>query len=101
MRVRAENACPTGICAPGRTIHPNRKNARPGGGCRVRDSFSAEVQTLGTIRHKNIVRFLGCCRNRSTRLLMYDYMENGSLGGLPEQEHKAADRFLYMFPLKE
>ncbi|KAK8935606.1 Receptor-like protein kinase 2 [Platanthera zijinensis] len=52
------------------------------GGTRVRDSFSAEVQTLGTIRHKNIVRFLGCCRNRSTRLLMYDYMENGSLGGL-------------------
>ncbi|KAK1290320.1 hypothetical protein QJS10_CPB18g01781 [Acorus calamus] len=48
----------------------------------VRDSFSAEVRTLGTIRHKNIVRFLGCCRNKNTRLLMYDYMENGSLGGL-------------------
>ncbi|XP_026664492.2 receptor-like protein kinase 2 isoform X2 [Phoenix dactylifera] len=49
---------------------------------RVRDSFSAEVQTLGSVRHKNIVRFLGCCWNRSTRLLMYDYMANGSLGGL-------------------
>ncbi|KAG1362512.1 receptor-like protein kinase 2 [Cocos nucifera] len=49
---------------------------------RVRDSFSAEVRTLGSIRHKNIVRFLGCCWNRSTRLLMYDYMANGSLGGL-------------------
>ncbi|MBA0675027.1 hypothetical protein Goari_016593 [Gossypium aridum] len=48
----------------------------------VRDSFSAEVKTLGSIRHKNIVRFLGCCWNRSTRLLMYDYMENGSLGSL-------------------
>ncbi|CAL9130497.1 unnamed protein product, partial [Musa acuminata var. zebrina] len=49
---------------------------------RVRDSFSAEVRTLGSIRHKNIVRFLGCCWNKSTRLLMYDYMANGSLGGL-------------------
>ncbi|XP_023006262.1 receptor-like protein kinase 2 [Cucurbita maxima] len=50
--------------------------------CGVRDSFSAEVKTLGSIRHKNIVRFLGCCLNRNTRLLMYDYMPNGSLGSL-------------------
>ncbi|GKU89689.1 hypothetical protein SLEP1_g3795 [Rubroshorea leprosula] len=48
----------------------------------VRDSFSAEVKTLGSIRHKNIVRFLGCCWNRNKRLLMYDYMPNGSLGSL-------------------
>ncbi|KAI4968930.1 hypothetical protein ZWY2020_046260 [Hordeum vulgare] len=47
-----------------------------------RDSFSAEVRTLGSIRHKNIVRFLGCCWNKSTRLLMYDYMANGSLGAV-------------------
>ncbi|KAJ7979688.1 Receptor-like protein kinase [Quillaja saponaria] len=58
-----------------------------GSGCKgeisgVRDSFSAEVKTLGSIRHKNIVRFLGCCWNRNTRLLMYDYMPNGSLGSL-------------------
>uniref|UniRef100_A0A7N0VLZ8 Protein kinase domain-containing protein n=1 Tax=Kalanchoe fedtschenkoi TaxID=63787 RepID=A0A7N0VLZ8_KALFE len=46
----------------------------------VRDSFSAELKTLGSIRHKNIVKFLGCCWNRSTRLLMYEYMPNGSLG---------------------
>lgn len=50
--------------------------------CNIRDSFSAEVKTLGSIRHKNIVRFLGCCWNRSTRLLMYDFMPNGSLGTL-------------------
>ncbi|GER25003.1 leucine-rich repeat receptor-like protein kinase family protein [Striga asiatica] len=48
----------------------------------VRDSFSTEVKTLGSIRHKNIVKFLGCCSNRNTRLLMYDYMPNGSLGSL-------------------
>ncbi|KAL4024701.1 receptor-like protein kinase 2 [Cucumis melo var. makuwa] len=49
---------------------------------KVRDSFSTEVKTLGLIRHKNIVRFLGCCWNKNTRLLMYDYMPNGSLGSL-------------------
>uniref|UniRef100_A0A7N0SZR3 Protein kinase domain-containing protein n=1 Tax=Kalanchoe fedtschenkoi TaxID=63787 RepID=A0A7N0SZR3_KALFE len=46
----------------------------------VRDSFSAELKTLGSIRHKNIVKFLGCCWNQNTRLLMYEYMPNGSLG---------------------
>ncbi|XP_008812406.3 receptor-like protein kinase 2 [Phoenix dactylifera] len=68
-------------------LWPSTGTAAPAGkddgnGNRVRDSFSAEVRTLGSIRHKNIVRFLGCCWNRSTRLLMYDYMANGSLGGL-------------------
>ncbi|KAF7051827.1 hypothetical protein CFC21_060022 [Triticum aestivum] len=56
-----------------------------------RDSFTAEVRTLGSIRHRNIVRFLGCCCNRSTRerLLMYDYMANGSLGAVlhKRQDH--------------
>ncbi|XP_030460795.1 LRR receptor-like serine/threonine-protein kinase RGI1 [Syzygium oleosum] len=54
----------------------------------VRDSFSAEVRTLGSIRHKNIVRFLGCCWNRNTRLLMYDYMPNGSLGSLLHERNR-------------
>uniref|UniRef100_M1DU46 non-specific serine/threonine protein kinase n=1 Tax=Solanum tuberosum TaxID=4113 RepID=M1DU46_SOLTU len=58
--------------------------------CGVRDSFSAEVKTLGSIRHKNIVRFLGCCWNRSTRLLMYDYMPNGSLGSLLHEREEYA-----------
>ncbi|XXG60821.1 hypothetical protein AAC387_Pa04g2637 [Persea americana] len=47
-----------------------------------RDSFSAEVKTLGSIRHKNIVRLLGCCTNKNTRLLLYDYISHGSLAGV-------------------
>nr|AMM42803.1 LRR-RLK [Vernicia fordii] len=47
-----------------------------------RDWFSAEVRTLGSIRHKNIVRLLGCCNNGKTRLLLFDYISNGSLAGL-------------------
>ncbi|CAH2049766.1 unnamed protein product [Thlaspi arvense] len=46
------------------------------------DLFTAEVTTLGSIRHKNIVRLLGCCSNGKTRLLLFDYISNGSLGGL-------------------
>nr|AYE92795.1 CLV1 [Anthoceros agrestis] len=42
--------------------------------------FSAEIQTLGKIRHRNIVRLLGCCSNHETNLLVYEYMPYGSLG---------------------
>ncbi|KAJ6399064.1 hypothetical protein OIU77_019749 [Salix suchowensis] len=47
-----------------------------------RDLFSAEVRALGSIRHKNIVRLLGCCNNGKTRLLLFDYISNGSLAEL-------------------
>ncbi|XP_052189791.1 receptor protein kinase CLAVATA1-like [Diospyros lotus] len=42
--------------------------------------FSAEIQTLGKIRHRNIVKLLGYLSNRDTNLLVYEYMPNGCLG---------------------
>ncbi|XP_031115633.1 leucine-rich repeat receptor-like serine/threonine-protein kinase BAM1 [Ipomoea triloba] len=42
--------------------------------------FNAEIQTLGRIRHRHIVRLLGFCSNYETNLLVYEYMPNGSLG---------------------
>ncbi|GAB4827003.1 Serine/threonine-protein kinase hsl1 [Ancistrocladus abbreviatus] len=44
--------------------------------------FEAEVETLGRIRHKNIVRLWCCCVTRDCKLLVYEYMPNGSLGDL-------------------
>ncbi|GMY28235.1 receptor protein kinase CLAVATA1-like [Fagus crenata] len=44
--------------------------------------FTAEIQTLGRIRHRNIVRLLGYVSNKDTNLLLYEYMPNGSLGEL-------------------
>lgn len=44
--------------------------------------FRAEIQTLGNIRHRNIVRLLAFCSNKETNLLVYEYMKNGSLGGV-------------------
>ncbi|GAB2298635.1 hypothetical protein Dimus_032705 [Dionaea muscipula] len=46
------------------------------------DGFEAEVDTLGKIRHKNIVRLWCCCSTRDCKLLVYEYMPNGSLGDL-------------------
>uniref|UniRef100_A0A0D9XQL1 non-specific serine/threonine protein kinase n=1 Tax=Leersia perrieri TaxID=77586 RepID=A0A0D9XQL1_9ORYZ len=54
--------------------------------------FRAEIRTLGSIRHRNIVRLLAFCSNSSSRsrhrgeaatasnVLVYEYMANGSLG---------------------
>jgi serine/threonine protein kinase len=44
------------------------------------NGFSAEIKTLGRIRHRYIVRLVAFCSNKETNLLVYDYMENGSLG---------------------
>ena len=42
--------------------------------------FRSEVETLGLIRHTNVLKLLFCCSNEECRLLVYEYMENGSLG---------------------
>ncbi|XP_040998790.1 phytosulfokine receptor 2 [Juglans microcarpa x Juglans regia] len=41
--------------------------------------FQAEMETLEKLRHENIVKILGYCVSGSERLLVYEYMEKGSL----------------------
>uniref|UniRef100_A0A0D9UYF7 Receptor-like serine/threonine-protein kinase n=1 Tax=Leersia perrieri TaxID=77586 RepID=A0A0D9UYF7_9ORYZ len=49
--------------------------------------FRTEVQTVGTIQHTNLVRLLGFCTRGSRRLLVYEYMPNGSLDSHLFQEN--------------
>ncbi|GMN30226.1 hypothetical protein TIFTF001_002734 [Ficus carica] len=41
--------------------------------------FRTEVSTIGSIQHVNLVRLRGFCSQGTKRLLVYDYMANGSL----------------------
>ena len=41
--------------------------------------FRAEVETLGNISHVNLVQLRGFCAEGVHRLLVYEYLENGSL----------------------
>ncbi|KAL9380091.1 hypothetical protein Peur_028573 [Populus x canadensis] len=41
--------------------------------------FRSEVSTIGTIQHVNLVRLRGFCSEGNKKLLVYDYMPNGSL----------------------
>jgi serine/threonine protein kinase len=43
------------------------------------DAFAAEIQILGHIRHRNIVKLLGYCSNKTVKLLLYNYVPNGNL----------------------
>ncbi|KAK3404872.1 hypothetical protein EUGRSUZ_K01176 [Eucalyptus grandis] len=45
----------------------------------IKKSFSAEVETIGSIHHVNLVMLVGFCTENSRRLLVYEYMPNGSL----------------------
>ncbi|PUZ55626.1 hypothetical protein GQ55_5G227600 [Panicum hallii var. hallii] len=41
--------------------------------------FRAEVSTIGTIQHVNLIRLLGFCSEQSMKVLVYEYMPKGSL----------------------
>ncbi|CAN1123685.1 G-type lectin S-receptor-like serine/threonine-protein kinase At2g19130 [Linum perenne] len=52
--------------------------------------FMAEVKTIGTIQHINLVRLRGFSVESSKRFLVYEYMPNGSLETLLFQQTTAA-----------
>lgn len=41
--------------------------------------FTAEMETIGKIKHRNLVPLLGYCKIGEERLLVYEYMKYGSL----------------------
>ncbi|CAL0310047.1 unnamed protein product [Lupinus luteus] len=45
-------------------------------------SLKAEVKTLARIRHKNVVKILGFCHSDESVFLIYEYLNEGSLGDL-------------------
>nr|XP_027088141.1 MDIS1-interacting receptor like kinase 1 isoform X2 [Coffea arabica] len=44
------------------------------------DDLFVEVNLLGKLRHRNIVRLLGYLHNENDVMMVYEYMPNGSLG---------------------
>uniref|UniRef100_A0A803PSF6 non-specific serine/threonine protein kinase n=1 Tax=Cannabis sativa TaxID=3483 RepID=A0A803PSF6_CANSA len=44
--------------------------------------FETELETIGSIRHRNLVSLHGYCVSQFGNLLFYDYMKNGSLWDL-------------------
>ncbi|BBN03899.1 hypothetical protein MPTK1_3g00460 [Marchantia polymorpha subsp. ruderalis] len=43
--------------------------------------FQTEVMLLGRLHHRNLVNLVGYCAERGQRMLVYEFMTNGSLAG--------------------
>ncbi|CAN6319389.1 unnamed protein product [Urochloa humidicola] len=54
-----------------KNLHNNRGQAEK--------DFRMEVQTIGRVRHKNLVSLLVYCSEGACRMLVYQYMENSNL----------------------
>ncbi|XP_060668992.1 probable L-type lectin-domain containing receptor kinase S.5 [Ziziphus jujuba] len=50
------------------------KNSRQG-----KQEFISEVTTIGSLRHKNLVKLIGWCYERHELIIVYEYMPNRSL----------------------
>ncbi|KAM0995744.1 hypothetical protein ACFX2C_005839 [Malus domestica] len=51
--------------------------------------FMAEMETIGKIKHRNLVPLLGYCKIGEERLLVYEYMKWGSLEAVLHDKSKA------------
>ncbi|XVF17110.1 hypothetical protein REPUB_Repub10bG0090400 [Reevesia pubescens] len=50
--------------------------------------FTAEMETIGKIKHRNLVPLLGYCKVGEERLLVYEYMRYGSLDDVLHDQKK-------------
>ncbi|WRX17590.1 Protein kinase domain - like 10 [Theobroma cacao] len=56
--------------------------------------FITEVNTIGSMHHMNLVRLCGYCSEGSQRLLVYEFMKNGSLDKWIFPSYQSRDRLL-------
>ncbi|KAH9295910.1 hypothetical protein KI387_039498, partial [Taxus chinensis] len=66
-----------GRLVDGRTIAVKKLNGRQS--TQALDEFVKEVELISSVRHRNLVRLLGCCTHGHERLLVYEFMSNNSL----------------------
>ncbi|KAL4581933.1 hypothetical protein LXL04_006467 [Taraxacum kok-saghyz] len=52
--------------------------------------FQTEVSLLGRLHHRNLVNLVGYCVDKGQRMLIYEYMSNGSLASFLYDDKKQA-----------
>ncbi|XP_078176917.1 putative LRR receptor-like serine/threonine-protein kinase At1g53430 isoform X4 [Carex rostrata] len=66
-----------GVLTDGTTVAVKQLSAKSRQGNR---EFLNEIGIISTLRHPNLVRLFGCCMEGNQLLLIYEFMENNSLG---------------------
>ncbi|EPS72320.1 hypothetical protein M569_02431, partial [Genlisea aurea] len=64
----------------GTKIAVKRMESVSGVGTKGMNEFQAEIGVLSKVRHRHLVALLGYCINGNERLLVYEYMPQGTLG---------------------
>jgi hypothetical protein len=76
------------VLPDGRKVAVKRANAARRIHCKSRD-FEAELEVLSRVRHAQLVNLVGYCEEMGERILVYEFMSNGTLhdhlhGGLTQ-----------------
>uniref|UniRef100_A0A0E0KV86 non-specific serine/threonine protein kinase n=1 Tax=Oryza punctata TaxID=4537 RepID=A0A0E0KV86_ORYPU len=59
--------------------------------------FATEIETISRVQHRNLVKLYGCCLEGNNPLLVYEYMENGSIArGLAYLHEDSSIRVVHM-----
>ncbi|KAH0857919.1 hypothetical protein HID58_086180, partial [Brassica napus] len=58
---------------------PANKLGEGGFGSIYKGQFVAEIIAISAVMHRNLVKLYGCCFEKHHRLLVYEYLPNGSL----------------------